>query len=430
MFGVTHHRTTDDKKMALECSVCCERVTKKNQVTCRFCDYITCKSCAKRFLLEGSINASCMNCKKPWNRETLCEQFGKTYVGKEYKQKRERDLFETEKALLPETQEHATRQKRLKEVNREIMFAQEHIRELKRQKRVLEAGRDPDPVDPKKTSMGPIIKCPMEECRGFVNSDTHMCGICDTKICKDCREPLGDKGEPHECDPNTLETVHLLKKDTKGCPKCGVGIHKIEGCDQMYCTQCHTAFSWRTGEIVIGGRIHNPHYFEYLRRTGGGEAPRREVGDIPCGGLPNDWQMRPYFKDTEIMTAFRNFVHIERVEFRNYRTDHIENNRDLRIKYLNNEITEDQFKKTLQKREKDVEKKGEILQILNTCVVVGSDILRRLLDENDKTKTTREIAELREFTNESMEKVSKLYNCIVPAFILLDTTWYISGRKF
>jgi hypothetical protein len=371
-----------------------------------------------------------MNCKKPWNRETISESFGKTFVGKEYKQKRERDLFETEKALMPETQEFATRQKRIKELNEEISFVKEYLRVLKRQRLLLEAGvAEPSTSGEKKS--GPTIKCPVENCRGFVNSSDHTCGICETKICKDCREPLGGKASEHTCDPNTLETVRLLNKDTKSCPKCGVGIHKIEGCDQMYCTQCHTAFSWRTGEIVIGERIHNPHYYEYLRRTGGGAEPRREVGDIPCGGLPADWQMRPYYANNGIMIAFRNFVHIERVEFRNYRTNHIENNRDLRIKYLNNEITEEQFRRTLQRREKTTEKKREILQVLNTCVIVGSEILRKLLSEKDETKSMHEIAGLRTFTNESMEKISKLYNCVVPVFVEMDGgAWYLATRKF
>jgi hypothetical protein len=198
----------------------------------------------------------------------------------------------------------------------------------------------------------------------------------------------------------------------------------------MYCTQCHTAFSWRSGEIVFGERIHNPHYYEYLRRTG---AERREVGDIPCGGLPSDWDMRPYYNNKEIMNAFSNFVHIERVEFQKYRTDRVEDNRDLRIKYLNNEITEEQFKRTLQMREKTVDKNRDILQVLNTCVVVGSDIMRRLLHENDTTKTTHEISELRVFTNESVTKISKMYNCVVPVFEKRETastSWYIRTRKF
>jgi hypothetical protein len=367
-----------------------------------------------------------MNCKKPWNRETLCENFGKTFVDKEYKQKRERDLFETEKALLPQAQEIATREKRISDINRELRQLQIRISELKTQKRILEGGGEIEETHTKKSGL--TIKCPVESCRGFVNASTHICGICDTKICKDCREPLGGKGEPHDCDPDTLETIRLLKKDTKNCPKCAVGIHKIEGCDQMYCTQCHTAFSWRTGEIVIGERIHNPHYFEYLRRTG---AAPREIGDIPCGGLPGDWEMRPFFRNQPIMNAFRNCVHIEQVEFRNYRTDRVTNNLDLRIKYLNNEITEAQFKKTLQMRDKTVEKNREILQVLNTCVVVGAEIMRRILEKQaNENIAEKEFAELRAFTNESVAKVSKMYKCKVPCFVENDKIWYVTHSKF
>jgi hypothetical protein len=343
----------------------------------------------------------------------ITNQLGKSFVEKEYKKKRERDLFETEKALMPETQNIAVRMKRIKDINKEIAFVSEHLRELKRQRTILEAGGEPHTH--KKPVKDHMIKCPVGECRGFVNSADHKCGICDTNVCKDCREPLAGALE-HTCDPNTLETVRLLRRDTKSCPKCGVGIHKIEGCDQMYCTQCHTAFSWRTGEIVIGGRIHNPHYYEYLRMKGGGDEPRREIGDIPCGGLPTNREMWPHGSNAKIMNAYRTLVHIEEVEFHNYRTDRIQGNRDLRIKYLNNEITEDKFKQDIQKKEKDVEKKREILQVLNTCVVVGSEIMRRLLSDETKNeeKACGEFVELCSFINESMKKVSKLYNCKVP----------------
>ena len=59
----------------------------------------------------------------------------------------------------------------------------------------------------------------------------------------------------------------------------------LSNCDQMYCTQCQTAFSWRTGKIETG-TIHNPHYYEFQRKMNGGVAPR-VAGDNPCGGLPN-----------------------------------------------------------------------------------------------------------------------------------------------
>ena len=401
----------------MECGVCCDSV--KKVVTCHYCDYITCIPCASRYILEGTVNAVCMNCKKPWNREILTQNFGKTFMTKKYKSKRENDLYETEKALMPETQPYATQKKQLDEINKEITELTRRLKTLKAKRNIIMAGEIPgvprEELVAKTAKLS--IKCPGEHCRGYVDSNTMICGICDAHVCKECHEV---KDQDHTCDKNTVETVKLLKKDTKSCPRCKVSIHKIEGCDQMYCVQCHTAFSWRTGEIVIG-RIHNPHYYEYLRRTGGGAAPR-EMGDIPCGGIPGVYAfMKKHGTDKELMSFHRMLTHVEGVELRNYRTNRIENNRDLRIKFLNNEITEKQFKTTLQRREKEREKKDEILQVLNTLLVAGSEIIR-----NDKINRD-EITELVDFTNDAMKRVSKLFTCVVP---ICNDSMIITKKKF
>lgn len=383
-----------------DCNVCCETV--KKLVSCHYCDFTSCNSCTSRFVLE-SVNSACMNCKKPWNREMLTQKLGKTFVTKKYKEKREKDLFETEKALLPATQEEATAQKEIAKINAEIHELQRRLKTLKARKLIYQMGGTPGVVPTKKvTKLN--IKCPYKDCRGYVDSTNMKCGLCENETCKECHEEIS---ESHTCNPNTVESVKMLKKDTKNCPNCMEGIYKIEGCDQMYCTKCNTAFSWRTGEIVIGEGIHNPHYYEYLRRTGHIE---REIGDIPCGGIPHMSQMKKYMNDNTIMTFHRALVHIEREEVPIYRRNNIfQGNRDLRIKFLNNQITEKQFKTTLQRREKEYEKKTEISQILNTCIVVGSEILRG-------KNIHQRIESLKEFINESMGRVSKLYNCVVPVF--------------
>jgi hypothetical protein len=117
--------------------------------------------------------------------------------------------------------------------------------------------------------------CPLEECNGFVDTSKWVCGTCKKHICKEC---FAEKEEGHECNKDMVETVKMIMKESRPCPKCSIYIHKTEGCDQMWCTQCHTTFSYQTGEIHVG-RTHNPMYYQWLRETRG--TVPREPGDDP-----------------------------------------------------------------------------------------------------------------------------------------------------
>ena len=119
-----------------------------------------------------------------------------------------------------------------------------------------------------------IKPCPVNDCKGFL-STKHKCALCDTHCCSECFEIIGkvspDKSyaelkDEHKCDPNNVESAKALKKECKPCPKCGVPVYKISGCEQIWCVCCHTAFNFSTGKIDTG-RIHNPHYNEYLQRN-------------------------------------------------------------------------------------------------------------------------------------------------------------------
>ena len=141
-------------------------------------------------------------------------------------------------------------------------------------------------------------KCPMENCNGFLN-EKYECGLCENKICKYCFEKLEDG---HECNEEKKQTVAMLKKDTKPCPKCGELIYKVSGCDQMYCIKCHTAYSWRTGEIERGS-VHNPEYYRWMRENGQ-VIPRNplDVQNDPCGNRSYDElirKMRIYYQILE-----------------------------------------------------------------------------------------------------------------------------------
>jgi hypothetical protein len=131
----------------------------------------------------------------------------------------------------------------------------------------------------------------------------------------------------------------------------------------MWCTQCHTAFSWRTGEKV-NGNVHNPHFYEFQRNRGN---TGRELGDVPCGGRPHLHEVRQAFhniRNSQEYIDFQNYHrlvnHIDLIERPRYPTTVGEmNNLDLRVKYMIGEMSDDMFKQILQKREKANQKKRE-----------------------------------------------------------------------
>jgi hypothetical protein len=230
-----------------------------------------------------------------------------------------------------------------------------------------------------------IMKCGAEECRGFL-STAYKCGVCDVWTCPDCLVVLGkDKNVSHECKPDMVESAKAIKAETQPCPKCAARIFKVDGCDQMWCTVegCNTAFSWKTGHVVTGV-VHNPHYYEWLRRNGGGLA--REAGDIPCGGLPNYWTLLQAFRTARILpteSVQLELVHRNLVEFGERLTAFPARmpqllNKEINVDYLMNKITEAEWKRQLEFTEAKFNRKKEIGQILQTLVTAGADLMNQV----------------------------------------------------
>lgn len=450
--------------MGEDCGICCEPLRKP--IKCSLCDFVACYNCFSKFMIECTVSAKCMKCEKPWSRKHLVESFGQYFVSHKYKKKREDVLFDLEKAMLPDTQPLAVRAKKIQDIHRAIHKEQLIIQEINGKISRLTGGIEMPldsefeqflaermalrmerhvheeeviklhwnksrlssrPLQNEKKANTFVVKCPQGECKGYVNTRKMECELCNSKICRECheiliigQESIGTTG--HTCNPATIETVNLLMKDSKNCPTCKSLIYKIDGCDQMFCTQCHTAFSWRTGEISMG-RIHNPHYYEYLRRQNGGADGGREIGDIPCGGLPR--ATRHVLENRYLRNVHQRVAHVELYEIPRLNNDlnMVHGNVDLRIDYLNGDLNLVNFKREIYKREKALEKKREILTILNTFVVVCCDIFRRL---DEKFDHTTEFESIRNFTNENMRDVAKVYKCVVP---IIDMNWVILSEK-
>ena len=379
--------------------------------------------CVQRYLLETSNDPHCMGCNHAWAREVVDEACTKSFRNKQLKEHRETILMERQRCLMPETQPLVERRLRarvlendLVKVNNQIQAMYVHRRQL--EDAIFEAKWDRTLGTPKEKREF-VRKCPVEECRGFL-STAWKCGICDNKICPDCNEV---KGEEHECDPANVETVKLLKKDTKPCPKCGTLIFKISGCSQMWCPDCHTAFCWNTMRIETGV-IHNPHYYDFQMRHG---TRGRNHGDIPCGGLPTIYELRTTLKKHNnsgyVYNIHRGIVHLQNFELR-YNYPEPMNGDDaieLRVRYLMNEITEDQMKQSLQKREKAASKLRDIRGIIQMVTDTGSDLLRQMVVNPDTIEDTVTIFKnLKDYYNSAVHKISNRYSCVVP---LVNDEW-------
>lgn len=415
-----------------ECSVCFEKFNNSTRapVACNFCKEAApvCKSCTQTYLLNSSIDPHCLHCKAEWNREFLVQSCGKSWVMSALKHHRENTLLEREKALLPATQEAAERELKYRRFRERMDKMAEEAAELRRKAAHLDSMQrrmwhtfngelNHEAGEGKKQY---TFHCAWEGCNGFVNEEGY-CGICERKTCMKCLTPLGDD---HACDPNDVETVKSMRKNTKPCPSCGMGIYKIDGCDQMWCTQCNTAFSWRTGQIETS-TVHNPHYYEFLQNRGHQE---RNPLDERCGGLPDAWTLHRHLTksavvDAEnlelgsVMNLHRFISHISRVDipdFMNASNPNVNRNEDLRISHLIDGLTEAKWKKELQKREKKIQRSKEYLLLLTMVRDVMSEHFQSVLHMESLGRITESTSDLwshiMNYSNEQFDIISSRYN--------------------
>ena len=445
------------------CNICCDNYNKSTRIklSCPYCEFEVCRSCCETYILSETV-PKCMNpdCAKEWTRKFLRENFTNVFLTSKYKEHLEDVLFDKEKALLPATQPLVEEKIAKKYIRKQLRELDLLIEDLYKQKRELEHqiqfGIITGNVEKEDREKARFVRqCPSNGCRGFLSTQW-KCGICEQWSCPDCHELKGPNRDcQHICDPNNVETAKMLAKDSKPCPKCQSMIFKVSGCDQMWCTQCHTAFSWKTGKLE--NNIHNPHFYEWQRKNGGGVAPRnprdiecgRELGqftteriqmlarqhsrlfkteDKECITWNGRKEMRKVFTYLEPISKFcdiiRNVVHNNRIELPNFQTDYVVRNQDLRIKYLENLISEDEFKMLIQRNDKRNRKNTEIAQVLQLANTAVTDIVYRLIDIMDKSSNgdihidslIGEIEEINKYCNEIFKDISFTYNTVQYAF--------------
>ena len=426
----------------MDCSVCCETFKhgSPKMITCnnKDCNFNACRSCNQTYLeSKEAMEPHCMNCKTAWTKYFVVTKLTRTWFNSTYTPIRNKVIVDTEVSRLPESMPRATALKReMKHQKEHQELIQSYHQTLKllseaqdqgkkdefsvqldiiRNKLAIAAAnlivssRHDSPDEEKKL----VMACVFEDCKGFLNQD-YLCELCNRSTCKDCL--CGIEGN-HECNKEAKETADEIKKSTRPCPTCGERIFKINGCDQMYCTQCYTAFSWNTGNVETGN-IHNPHFFQ-LRRENNGILPRNP-NDILCGGIPdvNRFNRDMYNTSTSMIRHYQNPKNYE-VKTSNWRDEiclktctaivlhkiqissihhliesltvvdlrrHRERSRelaschDIRVDYLTDKIDKATFDAKVVKRTQLKQKTDEFLHLYELVSIVGIEFIRDIFE--------------------------------------------------
>lgn len=398
----------------MSCSVCFENFTSKLRmnVTCPSCNIQSCRKCFQTHILSVRDAPHCMQCKRKYDRKFLDIHCSKTFINKDFKIHFMNILYDKEKLNLPQTQKNLENRKRFEEIGEKYIDLLELADTPGTDRNQISAQIDElilewQTISNQKSAILKY-KCPNNACRGFVTDDFN-CRLCNNKFCKRCREKLSDD---HACNEDVVNTIKLLDNDSKQCPKCSTFIQKTNGCSQMWCTLCHTTFNWNSGEVE-SGNIHNPHFLEFKKNQ-----KTRELGDIPCGGCPDMLELRnikapQYYCNIKLLiNKLWTDIHLGL----NLNITVLENNEDLREKFLQKSICEETFKEFLYKRHRRKNKYIETRDIYQMLIDTLGDLLRQyVLNPISNVEIFELVLEL---ANNELTDIRGRYNSIYPKNVL------------
>lgn len=478
-----------------DCIICTEKFNKttRDAIECIKCDFICCKQCFRRYITDSDHFLRCMNpsCQVEWDRTSLHFRLGATFMRTWFRDIRENLLYEQEKGMFPATQELIETEIQIEKLQRirdglDAKFdkiKKERMKPLKQFRYSQELMKVSDALDQyfslqaqieiideqledershineqlsnlrnknNPTTRTYILSCTNGDCKALLSNESknkygnYICSICDGITCCECKMSI--PSEDHTCDPNILKTVEYMATTSKPCPSCGVPIHKISGCHQMFCTSCHASFDWTTLRLN-NGAVHNPYHAAWLREN---RNQVREIGDIQCGreitmeiavDIIHKFDViidaiRKPLSEKEIYRGYASYLfeamriaihhhHVTIPALNNNRHGHHTNQR-LRINLLRGFITEEEFRREIQRRDKANSKKNDLMQITITYRDSINDLVWDFAQHGNTktiqewTKLTDEVKALEAYVNECFKKTATVYNSTHPYEIIYD----------
>lgn len=449
-----------------ECSICASNYNSiiKKCVTCPKCDFEQCRQCIETYNLSNLHDFHCMNCKRTWEYEFILAEMTTASL-KRIELHRQDVLFEREKYKIPSTQKYVVYHNNIKRLKSydviqlqklNLYCADIHFNMVQEHRKLIVQNNDVELIttheallEKSKNECTNIIKnlnllrtkinnwehnyiietskepenelhiiknCCGTNCKGFIMSDW-KCGICSIKICSKCHVIQSET--IHECKEDDIKTAELIIKSTRPCPTCAILIHKINGCNQMWCPLCKCAFNYKTG-LKDNGIIHNPHYYEWFRNSN---------NNVENNGVINsNRQINQNQFITHVRVAFVSSVEtVNKLLKYNRLYGHVlylmntiniidekdeKTNLDIRLQWILNDIDEKEFKYNLFINDKMNKYNINIKQIYDLTHIVMCDISHKVLhcnEEKDVQELICEFETIVNYCNTCLYNTSKLY---------------------
>ncbi len=421
----------------MECAVCVIKYNKTNNFHCFGCKFDCCIDCMKKYIISQPNDACCMNCHIAIPYDQFINSFDKNWRLTIFRKYRENVLWDKEQSLMPVSVHKLVKKRELEDLKIKYKELSDKIFELNNEMLQIKNFLSNKNTKEFKIKFQYTHKCVDKNCNGYLN-EKFQCELCEINVCNKC---FIKKEEHHECDPELVETCKLIKSEAKPCPNCSEYISKINGCDQMFCTLCGTAFSWNTG-VIERGVIHNPHAHAFFQNNPDAlnnyfNNNRENNQCRPAIPQYNEYnKLRSKITDTKILKIYDD-LYRNTAEFRQYNRDiyldYINNNNneneDLRFKFLNKEIDEIKFKSVLFARIKKRNFKKAVYEIIiPTSEIVENylwtiiDIVKNSNKENLNNEIMKIINILFELYNSSNETIKNIYleNNYMPKEIILN----------
>lgn len=394
--------------------------------------------------MEFTKSCACVGCHRPWSVDEAVHRLGKTFWNTTYRRMRREELLRVDETLIAESTPEASQIRTERRLALEMQTLAREIQngrmDLIPQYRSL---REAMARNTRQSTRTLLKRCTEHDCPGFltthpVHTQRLVCQTCAQQTCARCGEPMdADALHEHECDENIVASRQAILRECKPCVRCQAPSLRTEGCPTMWCPHCHTFWNWDTERIIEsrGNNPHNPDHRAFLTNNRG--RVRREVDDVPCGGLPDGIVVHNAFvRDSLAINNLSVFAPIvidalECIHLSQRMRHHYpltwnahEHFRSVRVAFILGDITRDAYVATMERMERTFEFRREVGFVLELLVLAGADIFQRLSSgDDDIVSACFSLNALRDIVDARMTHVGSLFQRRAPR-LERDWKWY------